>query len=87
MLGFGIIRQGRVYSRDFKFKDLRHGVTSVGIKNLVKRDNRLVDIYLLAIPRYFRTIVISSSINRIELLLLLILLTLYFLYLYVISLP
>ena len=39
MLGFGALRQGRVYSRDFGFDDLRHSVASVGIRYLVKRGN------------------------------------------------
>ena len=88
MLGFGVLRQGRAYSRDFGFNDLRHGVASIGIRHLVKRSNYLADIYLLAIPRYSRSLVIispSSSISIIELLLLLKLLTLRFLYLYAIS--
>ena len=75
MLGFGALRQGRACSRDFGFDDLRHGVASAGIRYLVKRDNYLVDIYLLAMPYYFRSLVISSFINIIGLLLLLILLT------------
>ena len=80
MLGFGASRQGRACSRDLEFKDLRHGVASVGIRHLVKRGNYIADIYLLVIPRYFRSLVISSSsINIIELLLLSILLTLRFL--------
>ena len=88
MLGFGASRQGRACSRDFKFEDLRHSVVSAYIRYLVKRDNYLAGIYLLAISRYFRFLVISSSlINIIELLRLLILLTLRFLYLYAISSP
>ena len=88
MLGFGILRQGRVYLRDLGFNDLRYGVASAGIRYLIKRGNYLVGIYLPAIPRSFRSLVISSSsMNIIELLLLLILLILYFLYLYAISLP
>ena len=87
MLGFGASRQGRVCSRDFEFEDLRYGVASVCIRHLVKRDNYLADIYLLTIPRYLRSLVISYSINIIELLLLLLLLTLRFLYLYTISPP
>ena len=39
MLGFGVLRQGRAYSRDFRFNDLRHSVASVGIRHLVKRGN------------------------------------------------
>ena len=31
MLEFGTLRQGRVYSRDFRFNNLRHGVASAGI--------------------------------------------------------
>ena len=86
MLGFGALRQGRAYSRDFVFDDLRHGVASAGIMYLVKRGNYLAGISLLVIPRYFRSLVISSSsMNIIELLLLLLLLTLRLLYLYAIS--
>ena len=85
MLGFDILRQGRVYLRDFGFNDLRYSVASVDIRYLVKRGNYLANIYLLTISRYFRSLVISFSINIIELLLLSILLTLYFLYLYAIS--
>ena len=81
------MRQGRAYSRDFGFDDLRHDVASAGIRYLVKRSNYLAGIYLLAIPHYFRSLVISSFINIIELLLLLILLNPRFLYLYTISLP
>ena len=88
MLGFGALRQDRVYSRDFGFDNLRHGVASAGIRHLVKRGNYLAGIYLLAISYYFRPFVISSSlILIIELLLLSILLTTRFLYLYTISLP
>ena len=87
MLGFGALRQGRAYSRDFGFDDLRHSVASVDIRHVVKRGNYLADIYLLAIPRYFRYLVISSFTNVIELLLLLILITLRFLYLYTIGPP
>ena len=87
MLEFGILRQGRVYSRDFGFNDLRHSVASAGIRHLFERGNYLTDIYLLAISRYFRSLVISSYMNIIELLLLPILLTLRFLYLYAISPP
>ena len=53
MLGFGALRQGRAYSRDFEFEDLRHSVASIGIRYLVKRGNYLAGIYLLAITRYF----------------------------------
>ena len=67
--------------------DLRHSVASAGIRHLFERGNYLAGIYLLAIPRYFKSLVISSSINVIELLLLLILLTLYFFHLYAISPP
>ena len=81
------MRQGRVYSRDSRFDNLRHSVASVGIRYLVKRGNYLADIYLLTIPRNFRFLVISSSIDIIELLLLPILLTTRFLYLYAISPP
>ena len=87
MLGFDILRQGRACSRDFRFDDLRYSVASAGIRHLTKRGNYLAGIYLLTIPRYFRSLVISSSINIIELLLLLILLTPRFLYLYAISPP
>ena len=88
MLGFGILRQGRVYLRDFRFDNLRHGVASVGIRRLVKRGSYLADIYLLAISRYFRSLVISfSSINIIELLLLTIFLAPRFLYLCAIGPP
>ena len=69
MLGFDVLRQGRVCSRDSKFKDLRHGVASVDISYLIKRDNYLTNIYLLAITRYFSFIVINCSINEIDLLL------------------
>ena len=79
MLGFGALRQGRVYSRDIGFNDLRHGVASASIRYLVKRGNCLADIYLLVILYYFRSLVISSFMNVIGLLLLPILLTLYFL--------
>ena len=61
MLGFGVLRQGRVYSRNFRFNDLRYSVASAGIRYLTKRGNYLVGIYLLAIPSYFRSLVISSS--------------------------
>ena len=87
MLGFGVLRQGRVYSRDFGYNDLRHSVASIDIRYLVRRGNYLAGKYLLSIPRYIRSLVISSFINIIELLLLLILLTLRFLYLYAISPP
>ena len=79
MLGFGVLRQGRVYLRDFGFDDLRHGVANVDIRYLVKRGNYLAGIYLLTISRYFRSLVTSSSINIIVLLLLPILLILCFL--------
>ena len=46
MLGFGVLRQGRVYLRDFKSEDLRHGVASAGIRYLVKRSNYLSGIYI-----------------------------------------
>ena len=85
MLGFGTLRQGRVCLRDFRFEDLRHSVASVGIRHLVKRGNYLAGTYLLVIPRCFSFLVISSSINIIELLLLSIVLALRFLYLYAIS--
>ena len=78
MLGFGVLRQGRVYSRDFKFEDLRHDVASVSIRYLVKRGDYMAGIYLLAITRYSRFLVISSSLNIIDLVLLTILLTLRF---------
>ena len=87
MLGFGALRQDRAYSRDFGFDNLRHSVASAGIRHLVKRGNYLADIYLLIISRYFRSLVISSSINIIELLFLSILLTSRFSYLYAISPP
>ena len=87
MLGFGVLRQDRVYSRDFEFEDLYHSVASVGIRYLVKRGNYLSVTYLLTIPRYFRFLLIISSINIIEILLLSILLTSRFLYLYTISPP
>ena len=61
MLGFGVLRQDRACSRDFGFNDLRYDVAGVGIRYLVKRGNNLADIYLLAIARYFRFLVISSS--------------------------
>ena len=79
MLGFGILRQSRVYLRNFKFDDLRHDVVSVGIRYFVNRSNYVVGIYLLAISRYFRSLVISSFLFIIDLLLLLIILTLRFL--------
>ena len=69
------------------FQDLRHGVASVGIRYLVKRDNHLAEIYLLFIAYYFRSLVNSSSINLIKLLLLIILFTPRFLYLYAIRSP
>ena len=79
MLGFDVLRQGRAYSRNSGFDNLRHGVASAVIRHLVKRGNYLADIYLLAIPYYFRSLVISSSsINIIDLLLLILLLTLCF---------
>ena len=88
LLGFGALRQGRACSRDFRFDDLRHGVASAVIRHLTKRGNYLVGICLLAIPYYFRSLVISSSsMSVIELVLLPILLTLRFLYLYAISPP
>ena len=79
------MRQDRVCSRDFEFEVLRHGVASAGIRYLVKRGNYIAGIYLLAIVYYFRSLVISSLINKIELLVLIILLTLCFLQLYAIS--
>ena len=82
MLEFGILRQGRVYSRDFEFEDLRYSVASIVIRYIVKRGNYLASIYLLTLSRYFKSLVISSPINIIELLLLSILLNLRFLYLY-----
>ena len=51
MLGFVVLRQDRVYLRDSRFNNLRHGVASVCIRYLVKWDNYLVDIYLLVISR------------------------------------
>ena len=66
MLGLGASRQGRVYSRDFQFEDLRHGVASVCIRYLAKWGNYLAGIYLLVIPRYFSSLVISSLINIIN---------------------
>ena len=50
-LGFGALRQDRVYLRDFGFNNLRHSIASAGIRHLTKRDNYLVGIYLLTIPR------------------------------------
>ena len=44
MLGFGTLRQGRVYSRDFRFGNLRYDVASVDIRYLVKRSNYLAGI-------------------------------------------
>ena len=87
VLGFDVLRQGRAYLRDSRFKDLRHGVASAGIKYLVKRDNYLAGIYLLDIPYYFESLVISSYIYIIELFLLSILSNLRYLYLYAISPP
>ena len=72
------MRQGRVYSRDFGFNNLRHGVASANIRQLVKRANYLVGIYLLTETRYFRFLVIISSTNIMKLLQLLLILTLYF---------
>ena len=87
MLGFGVLRQGKVYSRDFRFEDLRHSVASEGIRYLVKRVNYLTGIYLLTISRYFSSLVISSSKNIIDLLQLFILLILRIFYLNAISPP
>ena len=64
-----------------------YGVASVGIRYLVKRGNYLVIIYLLAITRYFRSLVISSFIKIIKMILFSILITLDFIYIYVISSP
>ena len=51
MLVFGVLRQGRVYSRNFRFYNLRHGVASVDLRYLIKRGNYLAGIYLLTILR------------------------------------
>ena len=45
MLEFGVLRQGRAYSRDFGFDDLRHGVAGAGIRHLIKMGNYLAGIY------------------------------------------
>ena len=75
------------YTHVILSKDLRYNVASIYIKYSVKRGNYLAGIYLLAIHRNLRFLVISSFRKIKELFLLSILLSLYFLYLYVISPP